>query len=58
MRPFRLLASALFALALCGTPPAASAQSFSDAQRSELEGIIKNYLIAHPEVLEENRWPS
>src|SRR3984957_9434219 len=53
MPSFRSLASALFALALCGAPPAASAQSFSDAQRGDIETIVKNYLIAHPEVLEE-----
>src|SRR5437667_10474847 len=53
MPSFRLLASALLALALCGTPPAASAQSFSDGQRGDIETIIKNYLLAHPEVLEE-----
>jgi protein-disulfide isomerase len=34
-------------------PPAASAQSFSDSQRGEIETIVRNYLIAHPEVLEE-----
>ena len=53
MPSFRLLAPALFALALCGAPPAASAQSFSDTQRGDIETIVKNYLIAHPEVLEE-----
>src|SRR3979411_2723150 len=53
MRSFRLLAPALFALALCGTPPAASAQSFSDSQRGDIETIVRNYLLAHPEVLEE-----
>src|SRR6266849_10072303 len=53
MPSFRLLAPALFALALFGTPPAASAQSFSDAQRGDIEAIVRNYLIAHPEVLEE-----
>src|SRR6202011_2171635 len=53
MPSFRLLAPALFALALCGMPPAASAESFSDSQRSDIETIVKNYLIAHPEVLEE-----
>jgi protein-disulfide isomerase len=50
---FRLLAPALFALALCGAPPAASAQSFSDTQRGDIETIVRNYLLAHPEVLEE-----
>ena len=53
MPSFRLLASALFTLALCGTPPAASAQSFSDGQRGDIETIVRNYLLAHPEVLEE-----
>jgi len=33
--------------------PAASAQSFSDDQRREIEGIIKDYLIKHPEVMQE-----
>ena len=53
MPSLRLLAPALFALALCGAPPAASAQSFSDNQRGDIEVIIKNYLMAHPEVLED-----
>jgi protein-disulfide isomerase len=53
MPSFRLLAPVLFALALCGAPPAASAQSFSDTQRGDIETIVKNYLISHPEVLEE-----
>src|SRR2546423_5619430 len=53
MPSFRLLISALFALALCGAPMTASAQSFSDVQRGDIEAIVRNYLIAHPEVLEE-----
>jgi protein-disulfide isomerase len=53
MPSFRLLAPALFALALCGAPQATSAQSFSDSQRGDIETIVRNYLIAHPEVLEE-----
>jgi protein-disulfide isomerase len=53
MPSFRLLAPALFALALCAAPPAASAQSFSDSQRGDIETIIKNYLVAHPEVVED-----
>src|SRR5712671_1659887 len=53
MPSFRLLAPALFALALCGTSPSASAQSFSDSQRGDIETIVRNYLLAHPEVLEE-----
>jgi protein-disulfide isomerase len=53
MPSFRFLAPALLALALCGAPVAASAQSFSDSQRGEIEKIVKDYLLAHPEVLEE-----
>ena len=52
MFSFRLFASVLVALAFCGAP-AASAQSFSDSQRGDIETIVRNYLIAHPEVLEE-----
>jgi protein-disulfide isomerase len=53
MPSLRLLAPALFALALCGGMPSASAQSFSDSQRGDIETIVRNYLLAHPEVLEE-----
>jgi len=53
MPSFRLLAPALFELALCGAPPPASAQSFSDSQRGDIETIVRDYLLAHPEVLEE-----
>ncbi len=41
------------------TPPAQApaaapeAQNFSADQRHEIEGIIKNYLVAHPEVLQD-----
>jgi protein-disulfide isomerase len=53
MSPLRLLSPALFALALFAAPPSASAQTFSNGQRSEIETIIKNYLVSHPEVLED-----
>jgi len=53
MRPFRLLVPALLTFALCGAPLAVSAESFSDAQRGDIETIVRNYLVAHPEVLEE-----
>lgn len=33
--------------------PAASAQSFSTDQRHEIENIIKDYLVAHPEVIQD-----
>jgi len=54
MPSFRtLLPAALLALSLCGAPQVASAESISDSQRGEIETIVRNYLIAHPEVLEE-----
>ena len=53
MSPFRLLSPALFALAIVAAPQTASAQTFSDGQRGEIETIVKNYLVSHPEVLEE-----
>ncbi len=46
-----LAAAATAALLLLPAP--SRAQTFSDAQRGEIEKIIKQYLIAHPEVLEE-----
>src|SRR5436309_15822752 len=36
-----------------GLSAPARAQDFSTAQRSEIEKIIKDYLLAHPEVLQE-----
>jgi protein-disulfide isomerase len=53
MPSFRFLAPAFVALTLCGAPSIASAQSFSTGQRGEIEKIIREYLLAHPEVLEE-----
>jgi protein-disulfide isomerase len=53
MSRFSFLLPAVFALALCAAPGTASAQAFSDGQRGEIEQIIKSYLLAHPEVLEE-----
>jgi protein-disulfide isomerase len=53
MRSFRLFAAASIALALLSAPMAVFAQGFSDTQRSDIEAIIKNYLVSHPEVLEE-----
>lgn len=52
MPSFRLFVT-LIALAVVGAAGAASAQKFSDDQRGEIESIIKNYLVTHPEVLEE-----
>lgn len=53
MPSLRFLAPALFTLALGVAPAAVSAQSFSDSQRGEIEQIVKNYLLAHPEILED-----
>src|SRR6201747_2056007 len=53
MPSFRFLVPALLAFALGGASLPASAQSFSDTQRGDIETIVRNYLIAHPEVLEE-----
>ncbi len=53
MPSFRLLLPALLALSLGLAPSAAPAETFSDTQRSEIETIVRSYLIAHPEVLEE-----
>jgi protein-disulfide isomerase len=53
MPSLRFLAPALFAISVFGAPVPASAQSFSDTQRGDIEAIVRNYLIAHPEVLEE-----
>jgi protein-disulfide isomerase len=53
MLSFRPLAPALFALALASAPQAVSAQNFSDTQRGDIEKIVREYLLKHPEVLEE-----
>jgi protein-disulfide isomerase len=45
-------ASLLAAIALAGMT-SASAQTFSAPQRGEIEKIIKEYLLKHPEVLQE-----
>jgi len=52
MISLRSLAPFAFALVL-GLPTASHAQSFNDAQRSEIQKIIKDYLVANPELLEE-----
>ncbi len=44
-------ATAAFLLAVLVLP--AAAQSISPAQRNEIEGIVKDYLVKNPEVLQE-----
>ncbi|HYS47631.1 MAG TPA: DsbA family protein [Xanthobacteraceae bacterium] len=53
MRLSLFLAAAAAVLAAFIAAPAARAQTFSEAQRGEIERIVKDYLIAHPEVLQE-----
>jgi protein-disulfide isomerase len=53
MFSFRACAIAVAAILLLGTPIGVFAQNFSEPQRAEIETIIRNYLLAHPEVLEE-----
>jgi protein-disulfide isomerase len=49
----RLLTGAALALAVATAAIPASAQSVSPSQRQEIEKIIREYLLAHPEVLQE-----
>jgi len=50
LKPITAVAAAFLAF---GAAPAAQAQNFSDAQRGEIERIIKDYLMKNPEVLQE-----
>lgn len=52
---FRMLASAAALLALAAAPAAAQsqAQPFSPSQKGEIETIIRDYIVHHPEVLQE-----
>ncbi len=45
--------SAFAAFLLVGSMGAGRAQSFSPEQRTEIEGIIRNYLLRNPEVLQD-----
>lgn len=47
------IAVSLAVAMLIASPVAAAAQSFSPDQRHEIENIVKDYLIAHPEVLQD-----
>lgn len=50
MRTLAAIGVAMFALAL---PPTAQAAEFSAPQKSEIEKIVRDYLVSHPEVLQE-----
>jgi protein-disulfide isomerase len=47
------IAAPLAAAMLLAAPVAAPAQTFSPDQRQQIESIIKDYLIAHPDVVQE-----
>jgi hypothetical protein len=52
----RLFTAALFAIALSFTAAApAPAQSITPDQRGEIEKIIREYLLTHPELRQEVR---
>ena len=51
-RSLPLLAAGL-ACAVLISPQVIRAQTFSDQQKTELGGIIREYLISHPEILQE-----
>jgi protein-disulfide isomerase len=52
LRP-RLLAAVCAALLAIAVPQASRADEFSSPQKSEIERIVRDYLLAHPEVLQE-----
>ena len=53
MTRLRTLAASCVALLAFSLPGIATAAEFSAPQRGEIEKIIHNYLVAHPEVLQE-----
>jgi protein-disulfide isomerase len=48
-----LAAGAALAVMLAASPPVQAQSNFTDAQRGEIEKIVKDYLLRHPEVLQE-----
>jgi len=51
LRLIEIVAAFTFVTVMATAP--ARAESFSDAQRGEIEKIVKDYLLKHPEVLQE-----
>lgn len=49
----RLIAAACLALLAIAVPQASHADEFSTNQRGEVERIVREYLIAHPEVIQD-----
>lgn len=46
-------ASSVLAQAAAPAPAAAAASSLSAAQRSDVEGVVRSYLLTHPEIIKE-----
>ena len=53
MKVFTRLAVSIAAAALLVAPLVVKADEFSKPQRSEIEKIVRQYLVSHPEVLQE-----
>src|SRR5262245_47466056 len=51
----RSFAAACAVILTLAAAPSSNANEFSPSQRSEVERIVREYLIAHPEVLQEAR---
>jgi protein-disulfide isomerase len=49
----RLIAGVCAVLLIAAVPHSVRAQEFSKAQRGDIERIVHDYLVAHPEVLQE-----
>ncbi|HUL88248.1 MAG TPA: DsbA family protein [Pseudolabrys sp.] len=49
----RLIAAACAALLAIAVPQASRADEFSASQRGDIERIVREYLVAHPEVIQE-----
>jgi protein-disulfide isomerase len=41
------------AIALCASPASFAEEPFSDAKKAEIGDIVKNYLLTHPELIQE-----
>src|SRR5262249_3701632 len=52
LRP-RYLAAVCAALLAAAVPQAVRADDFTAAQRGSIEAIVRDYLVAHPEVIQE-----
>ena len=53
MTSLRPIAAAAALFLVCAASAPARAETFSDTQRTEIEAIIKEYLLKHPEMVQE-----